>query len=429
MQSTSIQRSIRLLRMASAAAVVLSAAVGSGVSASAQTLPSIDAGTGPLGLLLPKLSRAPAPAWVRPGVRLTYYGASATVAGAGKEWKIDPEGGFQTPDGQRWSGADKVGGAGQGFTLYDIVGAGADKVAMATSSYVLIPGSAPSLSTTGVAFGNPGAAGDLWANPDVLKKLANRSGGGLHVYRAPYKIGGESKRSVWIYTTTSSGNTLYIYEEATGLMIHYSSATSGGPSPVIGSTEGSNTPNAFLVTATLVAKRNVAPPWANDPPPSWVAGIHSLDFSGTTTTFIPGSPSLNLPASSRMTVASRGPGWVRFKTVFTLGGGRGAPGQTSQTDAISGAYALGVWINPRALAKLRPGQQIDHDPATGVSVTVSQPASTPRGKTMTVITISNAVDKTDLGYDQANGMLVYVNQVQRVPPAVNQTRIFLNSSQ
>ena len=426
MQSIFIQRSVRLLWMA---AVVLSAPVGLGVSASAQKLPGIDAGTGPLGLLLPKLSSAPAPAWVRPGVRLTYYGASATVAGAGKEWKIDPEGGFQTPDGQHWSGADKVGGAGQGITHYDIVGTGADKVAMATSTYLLIPGSAPTLSTTGVALGRPGAAGDLWVNPEVLKKLANRSGGGLHIYRAPYKIGGEAKPAVWIHTTTDRGYTLYIYEAATGLMIHYSSATSGGPSAVIGSTEGSNTPNTFLVTTTLVAKRNVAPPWANDPPPSWVAGIHSLDYRGTMTTFIPGSPALNLPASTRMTVAARGPGWVRFKTVFTVGGGRGLPGQTSQTDAISGAYALGVWINPRALAKLEPGQQIDHDPATGVLVAVGRPASTPRGKAMTVITISNANDKTDLGYDQDNGMLVYVNQVQRVPPAVNQTRVFLTASQ
>ncbi|HLJ54484.1 MAG TPA: hypothetical protein VKT77_05545 [Chthonomonadaceae bacterium] len=402
------------------AAVALSAA-----ATRAQTAPPVDAGAGPLALLLPKVASAPAPAWVKPGLRLSYYGASATVAGAGKQWTLDPEGNFVSPDGRHWSGADKIGGAGQGITHYDVIAAGQDKVSLATSTYLLIPGQPASLSTTGVASGPPGAMGDLWVNPEALKRLANRKTGALFIYRAPYKIGAEAKPSVWIHTTTNSGYTAYVYEEATGLMIHYSAATTGPPSPVYGRTEGSNTPNTFLVTTTLVAKRTLDLPWASDPAPSWVAGLHTLDYSGTLTTYVPGAPGLSLPASTRMTVAARGSSWVRFRKSSSFGGGRGLPPQTSQSEAISGGHTVGVWISPDALARLKPGQQIDRDAPTGIVTSVGRPASTPQGKPLTVITMANSGEQTDLGYDRETGMLVYISFTQRVPPATNVSRMFL----
>src|SRR5947209_8642234 len=97
-----------LLAAACAAAVICPPA-GAQRRAAGQGSPAFAAvhvDSGPLGLLLPKLASAPAPSWVKPGVRLTYYGASASVAGSGKSWQIDPEGGFQTPDGRRWSASD-----------------------------------------------------------------------------------------------------------------------------------------------------------------------------------------------------------------------------------------------------------------------------------------------------------------------------------
>src|SRR4051812_16591953 len=90
------------------AAIALLAPAGAVAQTGGRAAPPVFTGAdaGPLTLLLPKLAAAPAPSWVKPGLRLTYYGASASVAGSGKEWQIDPDGDFQTPDGRRWSGAD-----------------------------------------------------------------------------------------------------------------------------------------------------------------------------------------------------------------------------------------------------------------------------------------------------------------------------------
>jgi hypothetical protein len=234
---------------------------------------------------------------------------------------------------------------------------------------------------------------------------------------------------VWIATTTARGYTLYIYEEATGLLLHYSSSTSGAPSPVIGSDEVANSANTQLVTSTLVAKRTIALPWANDPPPAWVAGLRGLQYAGALTTFIAGAPPIPIPVATTMTPTARGPGWVRFRKLTTLGGGRGIPPSTTQADAVSGASTLGIWISPEGLARLKPGQQLDRDAPTGVTATVKGSNRGPNGKEMVVISLANPIEQTDLGYDRATGMLVYINLVQRVAPATNQTQLFLRSSQ
>jgi hypothetical protein len=77
--------------------------------------------TGPRAALLPKPATASAPKWVRPGLRLTFYGASASVAGSGKQWTIDPEGNFVSADGQHWSASDKYSASGHGITHYDVI--------------------------------------------------------------------------------------------------------------------------------------------------------------------------------------------------------------------------------------------------------------------------------------------------------------------
>lgn len=382
---------------------------------------------GPLAALLPKLATAPAPKWVQPGLRLTFYGASASVAGYGKQWTIDPEGNFVSADGQHWSATDKLGASGQGLTHFDIVAVNPDKVAVSTSTYLIIPGSAPQSTTSGIFFGAPGAPGDIWVNPDVLRQLSNRNSNGLRVSRLPYKLPSGSKPAVWVHTTTANGHTLYVYEEATGVLLHYSASTGGQASPVIGHDEASNTANTTLVTTTIVAQRVISMPWNHDPPSAQAASLRSLQYSGTVTTFIPGSPAIGIPTSLTLSRTASGSGWQKFTGQSTMGG-NGIPPSSSETEILAGPYALGVWISPEGLGRLRPGQQLDRDPATGIVATVNRPGRTPNGTEMVVITLQNAIEQNDLGYDKSNGLLVYINRVQRVSPATNQTQLYLRSA-
>jgi len=183
--------------------------------------------------------------------------------------------------------------------------------------------------------------GDIWVNPDVLKQLKSRSGGGVRIASLPYKVLNGTKPAVWVHTTTANGYTLYTFDEETGVLLHYSASTGGQASPVIGQDEASNTANTTLVTTTIVAQRVITLPWAHDPPPDAAESIRSLQYSGTVTTFKPGSPAIGIPASLSLSRTASGSGWQKFSGQSTLGGGNGIPPTSSPTELLAGPSTLG----------------------------------------------------------------------------------------
>ena len=102
--------------------VKLALTVALGLSA----MPGARAGSS-LAELLPQLKTMGAPAWLKPGARLSFYSASATVGGSFQYFVPDEKGGWVTKDGQYWDQKDHVGTSGEGLIQLDAAVVGAER--------------------------------------------------------------------------------------------------------------------------------------------------------------------------------------------------------------------------------------------------------------------------------------------------------------
>ena len=172
----------------------------------------------------PELARSAAPSWVRSGVRITYYAASATIAGKGPVFQLDPQGPIFATDGSGRRYSVKPGGRGEGmgghgYGEYTIMSVGPDAVAIAADVYTIAGAiSVPRLMTRTAYLGIPGSANDLWVSPDWLKRVKTGMGTSLRILRMPYNVG-SVKRPAVAFTTPSSDMVL-VYDETTGVLLY-----------------------------------------------------------------------------------------------------------------------------------------------------------------------------------------------------------------
>jgi hypothetical protein len=376
---------------------------------------------GPSGLALPKLAGVAAPAWAKVGLRLTYKVDTATIAGMGANWKEDPDGIWKTEDGRRWSPGEKGGVAAQGYLQVDVI-AMPTGAAVAYASFYLVPkaGATPTLSFSYPVIGQAANAGGLWVNPAELKKAKIVDKGDLKVIRMPYTIGGQARPAVWIESNVEQSRLVYVYDEESGVLLHDATAVEGKESPVMGKNEVSNTPSTTLSSGTLVAQRVVVYPWAGEDATSWSASPEPMTYKGTTSVPTAGGAPLVLGQELAVTPQGSGPGWIRYscmlKTVNPL-----TPPTSSPSETISGLGQFGgAWLPPAALGRLTKGQQLDRDPVTQVTVSVSSVTSD-----RVMISATSPTQTLRWGYDKRTGKMVVIERDDQGPFGPIKTRMAL----
>ena len=373
----------------------------------------------PITLLLPAAAHAPAPAWVKPGLRLTYYTGVASVRGNGLDWKLDKDGRFVDPQGNHWSGDEKQSIGGHGYIQYDIVALDSGQVALQQSSYLLNLQEPLSLLSRQGLLGPPGTGGDLWVAPTLLKRLPDGMHAGFQIYRAPYRIGNTTRGSVWIHQDSRSGSFQYIYDSATGVLLHYSSAGKPQNGPVLGPNESENTSNVLLFQSTLAEQRMLKLPWMGDDIADWTAHLSTLRYQGVSATGSPGvgSPPIRQSVSEIITPQSHSRRWAFFTTTFQSGG------LSHQVPLVGGSAQIGaLWIAPQTLSHLQPGQEIDRDPITRAVTRVGR-SSQAEG---TVISEVGATYQLDFHYDLATGHLIGWDQTEHHPYVVKRLEFALH---
>jgi hypothetical protein len=357
---------------------------------------------GPSGQVLPKLEGVAAPPWVKVGLRLTYYVRTATIAGTGADWKEDPDGGWKSDDGRRWSPTEKGPGAAEGFLQCDVTALPSGAAVIYASFYLVgKPGDTPTLAFSYPIIGQAANAGGFWVNPDELKKAKNTVTKDLKVLRMPYKIGDQSRPAVWIQTFNERSNLMYVYDEETGVLLHDGSAVEGKASPVVGKNEVSNTPSTTISHGTLVSQRMVAYPWAGEDATSWSNSPESLRYTGTTVVPTGGGRTLQLGQELIAKPQGNGTGWVRYSMVLNTTNSMGMPPQSAPSETVNGLGQFGcVWIPPASLAKLTRGQKLDNDPVTLTQVTVTEVS-----KKRVVISAVSPSQTLRWGYDLTTGIM------------------------
>ncbi len=377
---------------------------------------------GPMADLAGTLPSAAAPGFARLGLRLTYKVNTATVKGTGRDWKQDPDGQWKTPDGERWTPTERGSNAAQGLLVFDVTAVSATEVAVLASFYLQpLSGGPPQLSFQYPIVGPASSVGGIWIHPDQLKALKNCVSPSLKVQRMPCNAGGETKQAVWIQTINSKGNSIYAYDEQTGLLLHDATSASGPESKVIGADEVSNTPSTTLSDGTLVDQRVIERPWQGESAKEWSDAPAALTFSGTSTVPTASSALLTLRQNLTVTPKEHGAGWVTYGLLLRTTNNLGMPPTTTPSETVSGLGQFGgAWIPPAGLAKLTKGQRLDYDALTGVTVTVTE-----AGGRRVTITSAGRSQTVRWSYDTTTGTMIALEKSDPTPLGPIRTRVTL----
>lgn len=377
---------------------------------------------GPMGDLASMLPAASAPGFVRLGLRLTYKVHTATVKGTGRDWKPDPDGQWETPDGQRWTPGERRSNAAQGLLVFDVTALGANEAAVLAGFYLLpLSGGPPQLAFQYPIVGPASSVGGIWIHPDQLKALTNRVSPSVKIQRMPCKAAGETKQAVWIQTINSKGNSIYAYDEQTGLLLHDATSASGPESQVIGEDEVSNTPSTTLSDGTLVAQRVIERPWQGESAKEWSDAPSPLTYAGTSTVPTAAGAPLTLRQNLAVTPKERGAGWVTYGMALRTTNDLGMPPTTTPSETVSGLGQFGgAWIPPAALGRLTRGQRLDYDALTGVTVTVTE-----AGGRRVTITAAGRSQTIRWSYDATTGIMIALEKSDPTPLGPIQTRLTL----
>ncbi len=356
--------------------------------------------------LLPALRSMPAPDGLVRGTRLTYYATAASVPGSYHEYVEAESGDWVDPDtGDRYDQVDIPGAAGHGYNQVTVTELNESVAVLSVRAYGLsdlaLDSPVRTISWGGVV-GIPGAGADYWLHPDVLAQVEEVVTPSLKVLRMPYSIDGQEFSTIWVQSLGETGNLTWVYDTETGLLLHTAGSTVGPPITGPVAAGDGRDGSTFLTQSTIVAARDTALPWSDAGPPAWLGSIERIEYAGSITVGLTGTPAAVLDAWLTVERRMSGSTWGRFIYTRTMST-EVTPSVTESIERVDGPGQVGaLWIPPDGLADLATGQQIDHDPVTQTTVLV---ASVDPGNTVTIFE-SGPGEETELVYDVATGLLV-----------------------
>jgi hypothetical protein len=361
------------------------------------------------------LQTAPAPKWLRPGIRLTYYSALANVPGTDEFWEANENGNWiDRRTGQRYfkrRPSSDTAGSGHGYTQVNVVSMDGRQVVLEVRAYSFPKYQGPlalvsaSSEVTILGFGQ-----DWWANPEVLQGARNGSFGGLTVLRMNHALDGRTYPALRIQFegTRPVALTGIGGEMRPGKLKSRHVLVYGIKSGVLltASTSGASSHGITYTECSLKNSRHVPVPWAGMAAPAWVNRVRELKYTGSL--HVPyGARQVSAPLSVSFSLLRRGRDWGQFQLESSLAGPIPSMPKTSTANVVTGSAQFGgLWVPPAGLRALRVGQVLDQDPLTGVEVTVSS-----MNESSVVISEINTVQRMDYTYRRSDGLLVQYTRV------------------
>lgn len=345
---------------------------------------------------LPVRVVGPPPAWIEPGLRLTYTTLVGTLPDADLVYEADAGGLWVDEQGNHYRQVEVAAQGAHGFLQADVVALTAAEVAVQLRFYLLegVERDQPlqSLESGYIAAANTG--GDLWIHPDALKKLVAEGAEGVLVTRFQHTIELATYDAVLLFAPRPSGKSVWIYDLASGVLLHSSDVTKlGGQRNAAGVDMGAG--GLQVRYTTFQASRTLVLPWAAravDPPTS----LEQLAYRGRFSVRQPGSVDTVVPFDLRFATAQRGPGFLVLTPI--LPGGVTLPGIERR---LVGAHQLaGPWMPPSALGTLKAGQVLDSDPLTLVVTRVRS-----SDERQVVLTQDSPRQRSELTYRRRDGLL------------------------
>lgn len=395
-KSNPARESTNHLRIAMAIVIALLWAVG----AAADTVPD----SNPLIHMYPGAAEAGPPSIVKPGLRLVYYGGSASIAGSYQQLVQDDKGNWVNKQtGKKFKAEDMPNTAGEGYSVVRVGYVDSKVVALSTASY-LLDRTANKVTPSGGSgmVTQAGCASDYWINPKVLAKIEPMNQDGVVIARMVYPLNGKNFNAIRFQTTNQSGYSMYTYDLDTGLMIAHGSRTVGNNvvTPGVNGNAQSGAGYTNIVTGFLADVSQIDVPWKNAPMPQWVGQFRALTYQGISGSTVPGVGTYNRQMQYVAAVKARGNGWVRINGQSTIVA-QGFPASKSESAGAFGHASIGgLWIPPQSLGQLQRGQVIETNRVTHTKTVV-----TDIGQGYVTLTEFGDVHRNDATYAMNNGVL------------------------
>ncbi len=374
--------------------------------------PPVLAQTNPNGPTIPGAAGLGPPAWVKPGTRITFHNAAATVGGSPSVFVEDPNGPWQDPStGKHYSmqesaSSDTQGSGGDGVSQVDVVAIEGTDVVLSESGYAIdrlngvhfIPGGAPSGGR--LPGGQPG---DTWVSPELLAGVVPSNLGGMLLLRGDFVLDGTTYQAVSLVRPDPTNYASYTYDTESGVLLAEDTQTQGtvpGTDPQVPSGD------TFMTVTHLAGIRQRDVPGLAGTNPEWVASTAGLTYSGTevvTNPLLPSAGGLTFPMHERVTFGPGGANWATYTADIEVDM-QGVPPQQSETKGVTSTAGL-FWYDTTTLAGLQPGQVLDQDPLTGGSTTVSAVGPGPNGQAVTIVDQVPGITTTSV-YDATTGVLL-----------------------
>lgn len=348
------------------------------------------------------------------GTRLVYYTAAASIPGERGQLVQDDHGSWVDREtGQRYDEHSIPGAGGEGFEVVHVGYLDERLVQLTKRSYLIdgTTGQTMYMSEAGVVS-HAGCAGDFWIHPQVLAALPDMDQAGTRVLRMPYQLGDLAFDAIRIDTTSAAGFAAYVYDLDSGLLLSFGSRTVGPDilAPFPGGESGPGRGSTQLTNGWIRDIQHVDVPWRDAPTPNWVVQLRELDYEGTLTVVVPGSPTFPLPVHQHVQVGHRGSDWLQVRTDSVLYSFEQQPIGVEQYVTSHGPASIGgLWVAPQALARLTQGQLIDRCDIVGYATSVGAISAD-------FVTIREAgpLHRNDFVYDTRTGLLIATTRVQQL---------------
>nr|WP_321468048.1 hypothetical protein [uncultured Desulfobulbus sp.] len=358
----------------------------------------------------------PAPDWIQPGLRLTYYTISGTLPNGPHEYVADPNGTWGDQRGNSYSRKSLRATGSNGLFQFNIAAMDQQR-AVVQMLFYLYDGVNATESRQALEAGYVapvGTGGDLWMHPEALTILVRKYGGqpalsteqpGMWASKVRKTIDQATYDAVLLVLVTQSSRKLWMYDSASGVLLYSSE---------ISKTSAVNTQNDRLSPGgstvrftTFKGSRTLQLPWAGQPAPNWLASANTFEYSGTFQVTLPGSPATPLPFNLGISVQERGRDWLQYRVNSTS---QALESGAELTARVGGNTMLcGSWIPPAALGMLQTGQVVDTDGFTHVTTRVGYTDS--QGVTLVADSQRQQIHYT---YRRNDGLLVRLLFIDRL---------------
>lgn len=352
-----------------------------------------------------------APAWVRPGLRLTYYLMSGSLSGSVNGYVLDDEGRFVDRHGRRYS-TERTGHSSHGLIQITVAGAPTGVTPLSESFYLFNGNdTTPVLNMNLDTVAQTESGGDFWMHPRKQAQMIQQHPwagtpmpGRMMARATSWRANNQSYSATAIISLGEMGKTFWVYDQASGRLLYLSRLTRQPPD-IRDYSQTLQDSVSYATFLRFVAVRQMSFPWLDMPLPDWARGLQALSYRGQMNLQFTGAGPGGQGLAHEMQVARRGPDWLLFQAHSQS---VGLPGG-SDAKAVSGTgIPAPVIIPPAALARLQPGQVIDSDPQTRYSIRVAGADA----QSVTLQMAGGGQSKAFV-YDRAQGVMVRSSSRER----------------